>query len=250
MSVAWAPQFLVFGNGSHRKTTHKSSQPDILFRLCPCVSLSVAQSRPTLCDPMHCSPPGSSVHGIFQARLLEWVTISFSRGSSRLRDQTRVSCTAGRFFTIWATREALFFFLLIFLYAPTNSLRSFHTSCHQSPSVVFLVGYQWHFAWGSSFGWLSRTLQDVKHPWHFHSITEMIVPTVQKLGSRSFRATCQPDSDSRSHHQLQMISIRSVTFSLSAYKMGINPARWLRIELKILASPGLPSPACSGIRVT
>ena len=46
----------------------------------------VAQSCPTLCDPMDCSPPGSSVHGIFQARILEWVAISFSRGSSPPRD--------------------------------------------------------------------------------------------------------------------------------------------------------------------
>ena len=59
-----------------------------------------------LCDPMDCSPPGSPVHGILQARILEWVTIPFSRGSSWPRDQTWVSCIAGRFFTIWATREA------------------------------------------------------------------------------------------------------------------------------------------------
>ena len=57
-----------------------------------------AQSCPTLCDPMDCSLPGSSVHGILQARILEWVAISFSRGSSQPRDQTRVSCIAGRFF--------------------------------------------------------------------------------------------------------------------------------------------------------
>jgi len=46
----------------------------------------------TLCDPMDCSPPGSSVHGILQARILEWVTISYSRGSSQPRDQTDISC--------------------------------------------------------------------------------------------------------------------------------------------------------------
>ena len=50
-----------------------------------------AQSCPTLCDPMDCSPPGSSVHGIFQARILEWVAMPFSRGLSQHRDQTRVS---------------------------------------------------------------------------------------------------------------------------------------------------------------
>ena len=60
-------------------------------------------------NPMDCSPPGSSLHEIFQARIVEWVAISFSRASSQPRDQTRVSCTAGRLFTYWATREALGF---------------------------------------------------------------------------------------------------------------------------------------------
>ena len=64
------------------------------------VKVLVAQSCPTLCDPMDCSPPGSFVHGIFQARMLEWVAIHFSRGSSWFRDQTQVSRIAGRFFTI------------------------------------------------------------------------------------------------------------------------------------------------------
>ena len=65
----------------------------------------VAQLCPTLCDPMDCSLPGSAVHGIFQARVLEWVAISFSRGSFWLRDRTQVSRIAGRRFTHWATRE-------------------------------------------------------------------------------------------------------------------------------------------------
>ena len=55
---------------------------------------------------MDCSPPGSSVHGVLQARILEWVAIPFSRGSSQPRDRTQVSCIAGGFFTSWATREA------------------------------------------------------------------------------------------------------------------------------------------------
>ena len=65
----------------------------------------VVQLCLTLWDPMDCSLPGSSVHGIFQARVLERVAISFSRGSSWPRDQTQVSYIAGRHFTIWATRE-------------------------------------------------------------------------------------------------------------------------------------------------
>ena len=60
----------------------------------------------TFCDPMDCSPPGSSVHGILQARILEWVAMPSSRGSSQARDWTQVSCTAGGLFTIWTTREA------------------------------------------------------------------------------------------------------------------------------------------------
>ena len=63
----------------------------------------VAQSCPTLCDPMDCSLPGSSIHGVFQARILEWVAISFSSRSSRPRDWTQVSRIAGRGFTVWAT---------------------------------------------------------------------------------------------------------------------------------------------------
>ena len=66
----------------------------------------VTQSCPTLRDLMDCSPPGPSVHGILQARILEWGAISFSRGCSQPRDRTRVSRTAGRSFTVWATREA------------------------------------------------------------------------------------------------------------------------------------------------
>ena len=65
----------------------------------------VAQSCPTLCDPMDCSLPGSFVNGIFQARVPEWVAISFSRGSSRPRNWTWVSRIVDRCFTIWATRE-------------------------------------------------------------------------------------------------------------------------------------------------
>ena len=116
---------------------------------------SVAQLCPTLCDPMDYSPSGSSVQAIFQARILQWVAISsskgssrprdqtdvswiscigrqilytapggkppfdipFSRGSSRPRDRTLVSSIADRRFTIWATREALFWH-----YTPLNPI--------------------------------------------------------------------------------------------------------------------------------
>ena len=74
----------------------------------------VTKSWPTVCDPVDCSLPGSSIHGILQARMLAWVATAFSRGSgdhsllrgfSQRRDETWVSCVADGLFTIWATRE-------------------------------------------------------------------------------------------------------------------------------------------------
>ena len=74
----------------------------LLLTLC----VLVAQSCPTLCDPMDYSPPDSSVHGILQAQNTGVGCHSFSRGSSWPRDWIQVSCIAGRFFTIWAPKEA------------------------------------------------------------------------------------------------------------------------------------------------
>ena len=71
------------------------------------VCVLVTQSCPVLCDPVDCSLLGSSDHGILQARILEWIAISFSRGSPQPRDQIHTSCIEGSFFTIWATRKAL-----------------------------------------------------------------------------------------------------------------------------------------------
>ena len=78
--------------------THTQTYTVVTYK---CESESdVAQSCPTLCDPMDCNLPGFSIHGIFQARVLECIAISFSRGSSRPRNRTWVSCIAGRCFTL------------------------------------------------------------------------------------------------------------------------------------------------------
>ena len=74
------------------------------------VEVLVTQSCLTLCNSMDCSPLGSSLHGILQARILEWVAIPFPRWPSRPRDENRVSHSAGRFFTIWGTRIYARFF--------------------------------------------------------------------------------------------------------------------------------------------
>ena len=96
---------------------HISFQIFVFFRKIPrsrlldciCCCCLVAKSYLTLCDPMFTCSPGSSVHGIFQARILGWVVMPFSRGSSHPRDRTRVSCIGGRCFTVWATWEAYSF---------------------------------------------------------------------------------------------------------------------------------------------
>ena len=77
------------------------------------------KSCPTLCNPMDCSLPGFSIHGILQARILEWVAISFSGGSFWPRDQTRVSLIVGRHFITWATREVLTWYLWLKMFPGT-----------------------------------------------------------------------------------------------------------------------------------
>ena len=82
-----------------------------LISYCVCAACLVGQSCLTLCDSVDYSPPGFSVHEILQARILEWAAIPFSRGSSPPRDWTGIYCIAGRFFIIWATREAQYHML-------------------------------------------------------------------------------------------------------------------------------------------
>ena len=87
-------------------------------------------SCPTLCDPVGCSPPGYSVHGILQARILEWVAMPSSRGSSRPRDQTCVTpALAGRFFTTSVPWEDPHYILSTYLF----SNRKFETFGHLCP---------------------------------------------------------------------------------------------------------------------
>ena len=82
-------------NWHHRQD---KSLPDTPTSYSLKVKVLVAQSGPTFCNPMDCSPPGSSVRGILQARILEWVAMPFSRGSSLPRDWTQGVCIAGRLF--------------------------------------------------------------------------------------------------------------------------------------------------------
>ena len=88
-----------------KRNLHKNSGTILSFFALRCCL--VIKSCRTLWDPMDCSPPGSSVHGIFQTRILEWVAISSSKGFSQPRDQTQVFCIDRHILYHWATREAL-----------------------------------------------------------------------------------------------------------------------------------------------
>ena len=92
------------------------------------------QSCPTLCSPTDYSLPGSSVHGILQARILEWVTVSSTRGSSQPSDWTLVSCIEGRFFTDWAMEF------------PSGSDGE-EFACNEDPLEVGMATYSSVFAW-------------------------------------------------------------------------------------------------------
>ena len=93
---------------------NKSAFPITFLKTKHFVKVEVSQSCPTLCDPMD-----YTVHGILQARILEWIAFPFSRGSSQPRDQTQVSHMADGFLTSWATRETMNILLL------TNFIASF-----------------------------------------------------------------------------------------------------------------------------
>ena len=93
----------------------------------------VSQLCLPVCDPMDCSLPGSSVHGILQAGILKWVAVPFSRGPSWPRDRTQLSCIAGRFFTIWATREAPVLHMLLSHFSRVRLCATPETAAHQAP---------------------------------------------------------------------------------------------------------------------
>ena len=110
-----------FINRGGKKAFHlHSDSGSTISYIFACVCTRLLQLCPTLCDPMDCCPPGFSVHGILQARILECVAISSFRGSSRPRDQIHSSCTAGKFFATEPPGKPS-----IFAYQNSNAKRPF-----------------------------------------------------------------------------------------------------------------------------
>ena len=131
-----------------------------------CAVCLVAQLCLTLCDPMDYSPPGSSVHEILQTRILEWVAMVFSRGSSQPRDRTWVSCIAGRRFILWATREA-----------PLSSkgLWEIEDSCFLAPVIDEDKGlFCRTHPWSLPQEWLPNSTEDPVEAGNHKSVVEPI----------------------------------------------------------------------------
>ena len=154
-----------------------------------------AQSCLTLWDPTDWSPPGSSVHGVLQARILEWVTMPSSRGSSWPRGRTWVSCTGGRFFTTWATREALQIEVIFFNSSHLHVL-----------SFLFSLMTEWRLFEGG-LEVLGKTCPPVSHNWseastrlHFWS---SFCYDLEQLFSTMIRNSPNQCSNPGSKHSLQ-----------------------------------------------
>ena len=119
-----------------------------------------------ICDPVDCSPPGSSIHGILQAGILEWVAISFSRGSSWTRDQTQVSRIAGRCFNLWATREALHIYVVEYYSAVKKEQNNAICSNMDEPR-------DYPTKWSQSDR--ERQIYDITNMWNLKSRTNVLM---------------------------------------------------------------------------
>ena len=121
----------------------------------------VTQSCPTLCDPVDGSLPSSPVHGILQARILEWVAISFSRGSSRPRGRTPVSRIGGRHFNLWATRDG----------SQISQLLSLHSSAQKLQLELVLCSKRSHHSEKPSHSNKDKHDQKKKKKWSYNGGT-------------------------------------------------------------------------------
>ena len=108
---------------------------------------SVAESCLTVCSPMNHSPPATSVHRISLARILEWVAIPFSRGSSPLRNRTRVSCMGRQILYTWATWEAYDSYTMLYIVIPNSMHSDFIVD--RCWNLTFPVSSFWFFIHGS-----------------------------------------------------------------------------------------------------
>ena len=146
-------------DAQHHSLSEKcKSKPqwDITSHQSECVMcVLVTQLCPALCDPTDCSPPDFSVNEILQARILEWIAIPFSRGTSQPRDWTLVSYIAGRFFTFWATGKSVPVRMAII------KMSTSHKCCRGCGEKGMLLHYCGNANWYSHYGrWYEDSLKN------------------------------------------------------------------------------------------
>ena len=187
--------------------------------MCCCL---VAKSFPTLCDPMDCSLPGSSVYGILQARILKWVAVPFSRGSSWPSDWLQVSKIVGRLFTIWATREAPFKGMCIFIFI----------------LFIFSVAPVWHveLPWaGIEPGFPTLELCSLNH-WTIREVQRLLLSCIlsgnhageTSFEERHFQANIQTGPDSGASEIEKFVTPNSIP--AASRKRSRTPTRALRCQ--------------------
>ena len=141
----------------------------------------------TLHNPMHCSPPGSSVLGILQARILEWVAMTFSRGSSQPRDRTQVSCIAGGLLTVWAIWEAPKELVGFNSKDREGNGNQLQYSCLENPMGR---GAWWAAVHGVAKSW--KWLNELPFTFHFHALKKKMATHSSVLAWR-VPETREPD---------------------------------------------------------
>ena len=130
-SEGWTFRVMLWEMRKRHLQHFKSAMNSVPFKgKCMCVHVCVCYllSRVWLCNPTDYNLSGFSVHGILQARILEWIAIPFSRGTSQPRGRTLVSCIAGRFFTVWATGKS-FMFIVCSIFKRCCSNNILHPTC-------------------------------------------------------------------------------------------------------------------------
>ena len=178
------------------------------------------QSRPTLCDPMDYSPPGYSAHGILQARILEWIAISFSRRSSQLRDWTWVSHIAGRLFTNWATREDLYP-----LEGPGYFKKSSKTAC-------------WRPELRPPLPWAERTAVEV-HPVTCHGSCSSCICHGPRMGRENLPSSALGRQKMQEPSQSEWLLTSFVLFlnRKIPWDTNFSPASTLSLSLLLFSTP-------------
>ena len=142
----------------------------------------VTQSCPTLCDPMDCSLPGSSIHGIFQAKVLEWVAIAFSRGSSQPRTRTHISCIGRQIlYRLSCEGSTLEFFFFILNYMNCLYVLEINSL---SVANIFSHSEGWLFV----FFMISFALQKLLSLISFHCLFLFLFSLLEEAGQK--RSCC------------------------------------------------------------